>query len=117
MGVIPTGERLALGAGVPLIPGSDTDVLAFSVLSLLIEAAAGGGGKGMRSVASAADVPSAIEAAKGEARAAFGYGRVFLGFDTHGLISTRGVWQGAGEPLVCLVDLKRRHNSITLMFF
>lgn len=45
---------------------------------LLVKAAAGGGGKGMRRVESLQDLPEALDMACGEARKAFGDDRVFL---------------------------------------
>ncbi|MEP6639544.1 MAG: biotin carboxylase N-terminal domain-containing protein [Chloroflexota bacterium] len=45
---------------------------------LLVKAAAGGGGRGMRRVANAADLPAALAAGSAEAAAAFGDGAVFL---------------------------------------
>ncbi len=49
-----------------------------SGLPLLVKAAAGGGGKGMRVVRKAAELPAALAGAEREALAAFGDGRVFL---------------------------------------
>jgi acetyl/propionyl-CoA carboxylase alpha subunit len=45
---------------------------------LLVKAAAGGGGRGMRRVASPADLPAALAAGSAEAASAFGDGSVFL---------------------------------------
>ncbi|MEO8437751.1 MAG: biotin carboxylase N-terminal domain-containing protein [Chloroflexota bacterium] len=45
---------------------------------LLVKAAAGGGGRGMRRVTKAADLPAALAAGSAEAAAAFGDGAVFL---------------------------------------
>ncbi|MEA2624794.1 MAG: acetyl-CoA carboxylase, biotin carboxylase subunit, partial [Candidatus Binatota bacterium] len=47
-------------------------------LPLLVKAAAGGGGKGMRVVRDAGELPAALAAAEREALSAFGDGRVFL---------------------------------------
>ena len=80
-------RRLAAAAGVPVLPGTDepsadeAELLAAAGrigLPLMIKAAAGGGGKGMRRVETAADLPAAVAAATSEARAAFGDGRVYL---------------------------------------
>ena len=72
-------------AGVPLVPGSDAvepgeaaraaDELGYPVL---LKAAAGGGGKGMRLVESADDVDAAFAMAANEAEAAFGDGRLYV---------------------------------------
>src|SRR5262249_25980834 len=45
---------------------------------VMLKAAAGGGGKGMRLVSSAEELPSALEAARGEAHRAFGDSEVYL---------------------------------------
>jgi len=74
-------------AGVPVVPAVEdlpadaaTAQCAANDLGypLLIKAAAGGGGKGMRIVHAAAEFGAAREAAAREAAAAFGDGRVFL---------------------------------------
>ena len=78
MGDKVAAKRLAAVAGLPLVPGSATEDPSQVGFPLLIKAAAGGGGKGMRTVATEADFPAALESAKREAQAAFGDGRVFL---------------------------------------
>ncbi|MEM7273129.1 MAG: biotin carboxylase N-terminal domain-containing protein [Actinomycetota bacterium] len=71
-------KALATAAGVPVLPSTD-DEAAFDTIGfpLLIKAAAGGGGKGMRIVERAADLAEAVAAAKREAEAGFGDDRVF----------------------------------------
>jgi acetyl/propionyl-CoA carboxylase alpha subunit len=75
-------------AGVPVVPGWSTDS-AIDPATLkreagrigypvLVKAAAGGGGKGMRVVQSEAELMPAVEAAQREAGSAFGDARVFL---------------------------------------
>jgi len=80
-------RRLAEAAGVPVVPGyagllldDDTLVREGERLGapLLVKAAAGGGGRGMRAVDDPAELPEAIAAARREASAAFGDDRVFL---------------------------------------
>jgi acetyl-CoA carboxylase biotin carboxylase subunit len=74
------------GAGVPLVPGSEgiagpDDALAAAEelgFPVLLKAAAGGGGKGMRAVAEAGEVRDAYERASAEARAAFGDGSLYV---------------------------------------
>jgi 3-methylcrotonyl-CoA carboxylase alpha subunit len=89
MGDKVAAKRLMAGAGVPLVPGYDGDdgggdeaELARRAeelgYPLLIKAAAGGGGRGMRVVERAADFAQALAGAQREARAAFGDARVFL---------------------------------------
>ena len=50
---------------------------------LLVKAAAGGGGRGMRRVERAADLPAALEPASAEAHSAFGDGAVYLEREIH----------------------------------
>ena len=68
-------KRIAAAAGVPLVPSGTAEELGFP---LLVKAAAGGGGRGMRLVRSAEKLGAALEAAAHEAGAAFGDGTVFL---------------------------------------
>lgn len=73
--------------GVPLVPGSDGAVpdletaraVADKIMyPVLIKAAAGGGGRGMRVARSAADLEDAFRGARTEARAAFGNDAVYI---------------------------------------
>ena len=81
------GRKLARKAGVPVVPGIYRDVretdeprgLIREVgLPVCIKAAAGGGGKGMRVVREAADLPRALREARSEAASAFGDATVYL---------------------------------------
>jgi len=78
-------RAIAARAGVPVVPGLETaegaaarDFAARVGFPVLIKAAAGGGGRGMRVVDSLDNLAPAMEAASREALAAFGDGRVFL---------------------------------------
>src|SRR5262249_44907999 len=78
-------RNIASAANVPVVPGLETihpsaarDLEARIGFPLLVKAAAGGGGRGMRVVESLAQLDAALEAASREATAAFGDGRVFL---------------------------------------
>jgi len=80
-------RQMAARGGAPVLPalesvtsGSKEGQQAAKTLGLplLVKAAAGGGGKGMRVVREAAELPAALAAAEREATAAFGDGRVFL---------------------------------------
>lgn len=71
MGSKTRAKKLMRDAGVPVLP---EDATAFP---LLVKADAGGGGRGMRVVASAAELPGALESARREAEAAFGDPAVF----------------------------------------
>src|SRR5207237_923663 len=74
-------------AGVPVVPGfqqedaSDADYLAAADrigYQIMVKAAGGGGGKGIRIVHDPRDLPDALAAARREAEHAFGDARVFL---------------------------------------
>ena len=67
-------KRIAREAGVPVLPEGEPDEIGFP---LVIKAAAGGGGRGMRVVRGPAELADALEAARREAEAAFGDDRVF----------------------------------------
>jgi propionyl-CoA carboxylase alpha chain len=85
MGDKIAAKRIMREAGVPTLPSAELD--ANSDLSaaagevgfpLLVKAAAGGGGKGMRLVHSSGEVTEAVASCRREAGAAFGDDRVFL---------------------------------------
>lgn len=73
-------------AGVPLVPGTDKGLSDEELIAagdeigypLLVKAAAGGGGKGMRPVHKPEELADAIAGARREALAAFGDGTVYL---------------------------------------
>jgi acetyl-CoA carboxylase biotin carboxylase subunit len=87
MGDKLAARAAAAAAGVPLVPGSEVaagDVRAATERAaalgwpVLVKAAAGGGGKGMRTVGGAGELADALAAAGREAASAFGDGRVYL---------------------------------------
>jgi acetyl-CoA/propionyl-CoA carboxylase biotin carboxyl carrier protein len=66
-------RTVALAAGVPVVPGFTAEQPpAPSDFPVLVKAAAGGGGKGIRVVTNPAELDDAIAAARGEAARAFG---------------------------------------------
>jgi acetyl-CoA/propionyl-CoA carboxylase biotin carboxyl carrier protein len=67
-------KRIAAGAGVPVVEAGTPDELGFP---LIVKASAGGGGRGMRLVASPAELEPALASARREAGAAFGDETVF----------------------------------------
>jgi acetyl-CoA/propionyl-CoA/long-chain acyl-CoA carboxylase, biotin carboxylase, biotin carboxyl carrier protein len=67
-------KRIARAAGVPVVPEGEPDDVGFP---LIVKAAAGGGGRGMRVVREPAELEEALSAARREAKAAFGDDRVF----------------------------------------
>ena len=80
-------RAVAEAAGVPVVPGSAGEDLsddglveqaARLGLPIIVKAAAGGGGRGIRVVDDLAELPGALEAAREEAAASFGDARVFL---------------------------------------
>ncbi|KPD01286.1 2-oxoglutarate carboxylase small subunit [Geobacillus sp. BCO2] len=80
-------RHAAMKAGIPVIPGSDgpvgglEDVVRFAETHgypIIIKAALGGGGRGMRIVRSKSEVKEAFERAKSEAKAAFGSDDVYV---------------------------------------
>ena len=68
-------KRIAEEAGVPVVPTGDPEEIGYPVI---VKAAAGGGGRGMRVVREASELDGAVEAGQREARAAFGDDRVFF---------------------------------------
>ncbi|WP_431961886.1 acetyl/propionyl/methylcrotonyl-CoA carboxylase subunit alpha [Actinacidiphila sp. bgisy160] len=98
MGSKTRAKRLMAEAGVPVLEAGPDD------LPVLVKAAAGGGGRGMRVVRDAAVLEQELAAARAEALSAFGDGEVFLEpyvedgrhievqvlADTHGTVWTLG---------------------------
>ena len=67
-------KRIAREVGVPVLPDGAPEDIGFP---LLVKAAAGGGGRGMRIVRSAAELDDALAAATREAEGAFGDGTLY----------------------------------------
>ena len=126
MGDKAAARRLAASLGVPVIPGydeadqSDARLLAEASrigVPILVKPAAGGGGKGMRTVRDLDRLPDALAAARREAGAAFGDDRLILErlvegprhvevqvlFDAHG----QGVHLGERD-----CSIQRRHQKV-----
>ncbi len=88
MGDKAVARSTVTAAGIQVVPGTegegdlrDDDLLAIAPkigFPLLVKATAGGGGKGMREVKSAEEMPGLLEAARREAEASFGDGNVYL---------------------------------------
>ncbi|MEU2022546.1 biotin carboxylase N-terminal domain-containing protein [Streptomyces sp. NPDC016469] len=70
-------KELMAAAGVPLLAPVDPAAATADDLPLLLKAAAGGGGRGMRVVRELSDLPGELTAAAAEALSAFGDGEVF----------------------------------------
>jgi acetyl-CoA/propionyl-CoA carboxylase biotin carboxyl carrier protein len=126
MGDKINAKRAVAAAGVPVVPGRDEPGLddgelaaaALEIgLPVLLKPSAGGGGKGMRRVAVAGDLPLAIASARREAAAAFGdatllverfvarprHIEVQVFADTHGHVCSLGERE---------CSLQRRHQKI-----
>ncbi|MEU3325438.1 biotin carboxylase N-terminal domain-containing protein [Streptomyces albus] len=71
-------KKLMAQAGVPLPPSLEPERITARELPVLVKAAAGGGGRGMRVVRRIEDLEAEVEAARAEAAAAFGDGEVFV---------------------------------------
>src|SRR6202166_4943791 len=80
-------KRTARRLGIPVVPGSDSGVTsdqeALSIardigFPVLIKAAAGGGGRGMKVAASADELAASLATARAESKAAFGDDTVYL---------------------------------------
>ena len=79
MGDKLAAKAAAAAAGVPTLPSSEDPGKAGEVgFPLMVKAAAGGGGKGMRLVAAAGDLDEAVAAARREALGGFGDDTVFI---------------------------------------
>src|SRR5947207_13943098 len=87
MGDKARARRVMKKAGVPILPGSDGPIdnedKALKVAKdigfpVIVKATAGGGGRGMRVVRAAAELPHAVKMAQREAEATFGVGDVYL---------------------------------------
>jgi len=87
MGNKAAAKRRMLEAGVPCVPGYQGADQADATLMreaerigfpVMVKAAAGGGGRGMRLVAAKKDLPAALATARAEAESAFGSGELIL---------------------------------------
>ncbi len=119
-------REMAIGAKLPVVPGTDTSAEDVALAKefaakigypVLVKAAAGGGGKGMRVVNSEDAFEESLATAAREAKSAFGDGRVFLEkylvqprhieiqilCDEHG----NGVYLGERE-----CSIQRRHQKV-----
>jgi acetyl-CoA carboxylase, biotin carboxylase subunit len=87
MGSKTAARRVAIDAGAPVVPGTQQGIADFEQARgmaagigypVLLKAAAGGGGKGMRRVDRERDLEAAMRDASSEAQRAFGSGEVYL---------------------------------------
>ena len=125
------GDKIAakdtmLKMGVPCVPGSDGGVTELEEARrvsaemgypVIVKAAAGGGGRGMKLAKSAEEIDVAFQSARTEAKAAFGddavYIEKYLGNPRHIEVQVFGDGKGAGVHLGerdC--SLQRRHQKV-----
>jgi pyruvate carboxylase len=121
-----TARELAIREGVPVVPGSDGPVDSLETLSrfveqhglpVIIKAAHGGGGRGMRVVRQADELEGAYEAAQSEALSAFGNATVFVErfVDRPRHIEVQVLGDGTGETLHLFerdCSVQRRHQKV-----
>jgi acetyl-CoA/propionyl-CoA carboxylase biotin carboxyl carrier protein len=119
MGDKVRAKEAAAAAGVPVVP-SFTEAQAHSGAApypLLVKAAAGGGGRGMRVVRGPEELDDALASARREAQAGFGDGRVFIErflgrarhIEVQVIADTHGAVLHLGER-EC--SLQRRHQKV-----
>ena len=126
MGSKSGSKMLMEKAGVPLVPGyhgeaQDEAILAEAAdrigFPVLVKASAGGGGRGMRIVRSAAELPAAVVSARREAKAAFGDDRMLIEkyVDNPRHIEVQIVGDSHGNLLSLFereCTLQRRHQKV-----
>lgn len=121
-----SAKQIAKRSGVPVVPGTDQpsasieeieSAVAGMQLPVLLKAAAGGGGKGMRVVANAATVRADIQAAMREGKSSFGDPSLiveqFLPDARH--IEVQILGDGRGNVIHLLdreCSLQRRHQKV-----
>jgi pyruvate carboxylase len=122
-------RKAAIAAGVPVVPGSDgpletsAEVVAFVEtigLPVIIKAAMGGGGKGMRVVREMNDLVDLFESARSEALASFGDGSVFIErfVDRPRHIEVQIIGDGTGNVVHLWerdCSVQRRHQKVIEM--
>ncbi|HEX2434816.1 MAG TPA: biotin carboxylase N-terminal domain-containing protein, partial [Gaiellaceae bacterium] len=107
-------KRIAEEAGVPVVPTGDAEEIGYP---LIVKAAAGGGGRGMRVVRHPSELDEAVEAGRREAMAAFGDDRIFFErfvdrprhVEIQLLADARGTVVALGER-EC--SIQRRHQKV-----
>ena len=126
-----SARRMAQAVGVPVVPGTlelgsldgpagteAAEAAAATVgYPLLVKAAAGGGGRGMRRVEGPADLAAALVASAGEAAAAFGDGTVYLEREIRGARHIEVQLLGDASGRIIAVgerdcSIQRRHQKL-----
>ena len=126
MGDKVEAKRAARQAKLPVLEGSDGPVSDFDMAKsaaaragypILLKAAAGGGGRGMRRVDADEDLSSSFETASAEATAAFGDGSLYVEKLLMGArhVEVQILADGVGGVLVCgdrECSIQRRHQKL-----
>jgi acetyl-CoA carboxylase biotin carboxylase subunit len=126
MGSKSEAKRIMAAAGVPVVPGFDAVGLADRDIAararelgypVLIKASAGGGGKGMRVVREPERLPAALEAARREAKGAFGDDALLVEryFESPRHVEIQILGDAHGTLLHCFereCSIQRRHQKI-----
>lgn len=124
-----SARTAAIAAGVPVVPGSDgalrtaeevTKFVEEIGLPIILKAAMGGGGKGMRVVRKMEDLVPSFEAASSEAKASFGDGSVFIELfvDRPRHIEVQIIGDGTGNVVHLWerdCSVQRRHQKVIEM--
>jgi acetyl-CoA carboxylase biotin carboxylase subunit len=124
MGDKRAARSLAEKAGVPVVPGgegADANALVIAAKSIgypvMVKAAMGGGGKGMRAVRDEADLREAIESAQRVAQSAFGDATVYLErlLEHPRHVEVQVLGDGKGDAIHLFereCSLQRRHQKV-----
>jgi len=126
MGDKVLAKRAAREAGLPVLEGSDgavsdlqeaQDAAARAGFPVLLKAAAGGGGRGMRRVGNPEELPAAFDLAQREAVAAFGDGGLYVERLLEGArhVEVQVLADGLGGVLICgdrECSIQRRHQKL-----
>jgi acetyl-CoA carboxylase biotin carboxylase subunit len=126
MGSKVAAKRIMESAGVPVIPGFSAEGLANDAVQtraqelgypILVKASAGGGGKGMRIVREPATLATALDAARREAKHAFGDDTLLVEryFDAPRHIEVQILGDHHGHLIHCFereCSIQRRHQKI-----
>lgn len=124
-----TARVAAIKAGVPVVPGTDyaltsidqvNEFVEENGLPIILKAAMGGGGKGMRVVHKMEDLAASFESASSEALAAFGDGSVFIErfVDRPRHIEIQIIGDGTGNVVHLWerdCSIQRRHQKVIEM--
>ena len=124
MGDKRAARAIAQKAGVPIVPGAEDDdfgslakAAARIGYPVMVKAALGGGGKGMKSVASEAELREAVESAQRLARSAFGDAAVYIEkrLERARHIEVQVLGDGRGNAVHLFereCSLQRRHQKV-----